>query len=194
MCILILLLAASLSSTQAAAEHDISYRFKDAAAVENLFVRVYLGPNATNLSSTEEISFCFLTKTNEITAIYFPKPEYFCRMELRDSNGKVVPQTRQGEEFGRKFTELKNFSLEAVNKRGHNTGGTSRPDMTQPHTNKAEGRILPAPEELFGVNGIGDYKLRLEFQVFKRIDGQTNNTFKVVRLSSIEVPIIKRAK
>jgi hypothetical protein len=80
--ILIFLLVVAFSSVRAV---DVPYSFKDSDAAENLFARIYyLTKGATNLSPAEKINFCFLTKTNEIATIYFPKPEYLCQMQLFD--------------------------------------------------------------------------------------------------------------
>lgn len=198
--ILIFILLVALSSARAVA--DIPYSFTDSGATENLFARIYcLTRGSTKLSTTEKISLCFLTKTNEEIApiVYFPKPEYFCQMQLLDSNGIAVSKTWVGEKHGRQFSELKAYSWESVNKKGNNTtgnilgifNGSDKPDMTIVHTNTAEGRDLPSVQELFKIKKSGNYKLLLQFQIFKRIGSETNHTFKIVRLPQMEIPIGK---
>jgi hypothetical protein len=169
------------------------YLFKDSEVAENIFVRIDLVGGNTNLTAEKKITFGFLEKTNEIMAptIYFPKPEYLCQMQLLDSNGIAVTKTRIGEKYGEQFSELKSYSWESVNKRGHNTGGSDRPDMTLLHTEGTESRELPAVNKLFKIKHAGNYKLLLQFQVFKRIGNGPNHTFKIVHIPKVEIPIVK---
>jgi hypothetical protein len=198
--IVIFMLLITCSPVQVRA--DSPYLFTDSGTADNICARIYyLTRGSTNLSATEKINLCFLTKTNEGTApiVYFPKPEYFCNAQLLNSNGIVVPKTSMGERYGSKFLNLNAYSWDAVSKRGRNTGGdrygmfggSDKPEMTILHTNVAEGHDLPSVQELFKISDSGNYKLSLHFQVFKRIGNGTNHTFKVVRIPPIEIPIVK---
>jgi hypothetical protein len=167
--------------------------FKDSEAAENLVVRIDVVGGSTNLSADKKITFGLLEKTNEANAliVYLPKMQYFCEMQLLDSNGIAMPKTSTGEKYGDQFSSLKIYSWESVNKRGHNTGGSDRPDMTLSDTKVTEGRDLPPVQELFKIKTAGNYKLSLQFQVFKRIGNGTNHTFEIVRLPAVEIPVMK---
>jgi len=167
--------------------------FKDSEAAENLFVRIYLVSGSTNLTAAKKITFGFLEKTNEANAqiVYLPKMQYFCEMQLLDSKGIAIPKTSTGEQYGDQFSSLKIYSWESVNKRGHNTGGSDRPDMTLSDTKATEGRDLPPVQELFKIKTAGNYKLSLQFQVFKRIGNGPNHTFEIVQLPFVEIPVVK---
>jgi hypothetical protein len=178
-----------------------AYSFADSFPADNLFVRVYyLTPGSTNIPTVEKINYCVLTKTNEIASIYFPKMDYLCQMQLFDSSGVTIPKTRSGEKYGEQFSNLKAYSWEAVNKKGHNTSGSifgfpfsgnDRPDMALSRTNATEGRYLPSVQELFKIKEAGNYELLLQFQVFKLIQNGTNHTFRIVHIPPIRIPVIK---
>jgi hypothetical protein len=170
-----------------------TYQFKDSSVADNLYVRVYLTAEKTNLDAASKIIFGILEKTNETIApmIYFPQMTYFCEIELVDSKGVSLPKSLTGEKYGQQFTKLKNYSWDAVNKKGHNTGGSDKPDMAIVHTNSTSGPDLPSVQELFKVERADEYKLLLQFQVFKLIQTPTNHTFKIVRIPQIEIPVVK---
>lgn len=169
-------------------------QFKDSEASENLFARVYLLEGKTNLDSESKIFLGILEKTNETIApiIYFPKMTYFCEMQLINSNGVVLPKSVAGKKYGQKFSELKKYSWEAVNKKGHNTGGSDKPDMAIVHTNSTRGPDLPSVQKLFKLEKPGEYKLLLRFQVFKMIQTSTNYTFKLIHIPQVEIPVVKK--
>lgn len=153
----------------------------DSNIVDNLFVRVESVSGSTNLTLDKRIVFFILTKTNESTMVFFPKPEYLCEIELRHTNGLIAKKTELGDQYGQKFSELTKYSFGYVNRRGRNTGGDEKPDMTLPHNNRAEGRELPSLQELFQVNKNEPYKLSLRFQIFKQVGSGTNYSFRIVR-------------
>jgi hypothetical protein len=187
MYVLFFLLLALFSSVQLEAETN--YSFKDSAVAENIFARIDL--ENSKLRADKRISFGFLIKTNETTAIYFPKREYFCQMQLLDSSGIPVPKTVAGQKYGQQFSGLKAYAWDLVNKKGYNTGGSAKPDMILPDRNNSEVRYFPAVKELFKINNTDSYILSLKFQVFIRIGDGTNHIFKIVRIPSFQIHVIE---
>ncbi|MDB6021956.1 MAG: hypothetical protein JWQ04_1813 [Pedosphaera sp.] len=168
--------------------------FKDSLAVDDISVRIYYLKQATNLSADEKISVSFLSHTNATATFFFPKAEYICRMQLFDTNGVIVPKTGIGKQIGEKFDSLDGYSWDAVNKRGHNTGGSEKPDLGVAHVNSGTGRDFAPVDQLFEVKDHKDYVLSLQFQLFKLIGDETNHTFKLVRLPTIEIPVSNQSK
>jgi len=168
-------------------------QFIDSATADNLFVRIYFQGGKSNLDAESKIIFGILEKTNETVApiIYFPKTAYFCEMQLIESNGAALSKSYIGEKYGKQFSELRNYSWDTVNKRGQNTGGSDKPDMAIVHTNRTSGPDFPSVQELFKIEKIGEYKLSLQFQVFKMIRSEKNYYFKIVQIPKVEIPICK---
>lgn len=188
-----LILFLIIALTMAQADALDAYYFKDSGASENLFVEVVMTSGIAKLAAEKQITFCILETTNEIPTptVYFPKAMFFCNMQLFNSNGVAVGKTLSGERYGQQFFDLKAYSWESVNKVGHNTGGSERPDMVFVHTNGASALKLPSAQELFKVKDAGNYKLLIKFQVFKMIGSGTNHTFRIVQIPQMEVPVVK---
>jgi len=164
----------------------------DSGVADNLFVQISQLTAHTNISSGQKIAYGFLLKTNDDVVIYLPKPEYLCRLQLFDKEGNPVAKTAAGEKYGRLFADLESYSWDYVNKRGHNTGGSDKPDMILPHVTTTQNRELSSMEELFIIEKAGCYKLSIQFQVFKLSGEGANHIFRVVRMPPIEMFVEKK--
>jgi hypothetical protein len=146
------------------------------------------------LDANEPISYelrASLTNTAEF--IFLPEDRYFCRAELVDSNGIVIPKTKIGKQFGSLFDNLEanpkylrdrgplNVFLNATNE------VTTRRLKWLNH--EAIGPILLRPVDLFDMTNAGQYKMKLDFQF---LEWTTNTAPHVIQLPVVEVTVIKR--
>jgi hypothetical protein len=68
------------------------------------------------LSATHKISFGLLCTNLERVTIFFPKREYLVRLVLTDGTGALIQPTILGAAYGSRFSELTNYSLNAIEK------------------------------------------------------------------------------
>jgi hypothetical protein len=188
--ILIILFTVALAQFIADAEPAM-WSYKDSKASDGLIARIYYPPpNASNLLSSDKILVGFLSSTNGSETIYFPKDQYLCRMQLVNSKGVSIPKTRLGERYGAAFYKLTNYSWEAVNKKGYNTGGGEKPDTGTADKTTGSVREFPGCTEMFRIKTNGDYVLTVQLQIFELVGNGLNHTFKIVHLQPLDVHII----
>ncbi|MDB6068256.1 MAG: hypothetical protein JWR26_4464 [Pedosphaera sp.] len=148
------------------------------------------------LGSDAKISYVLLTTNDQPTFVFYPKPEYYCRMQLLDKNGIEVPPTKLGKSFGAKFSELKGFSYDKVHKHPGNGSNPPGPKSDYLRSDAGQGREFPSPNELFKITNAGNYTLRLQLQLFRRIQpgaNQINNfVHKLVTLPPLDIPVVRQ--
>ena len=160
----------------------------DSGVTNGIFVRIQMGPTGTN-TTVDPIRYCFLAKSNLLTGVTFPTKDYHCRLTLVDAHGKEVPKTRQGNAFGKRFSELSVFNRDVINTAGRDTGGGVQLDFVPLMQDGCVTRGLPALVELFQVAQPGNYKLMMEFQVFSRNYTKGSPYVRVV-FPRVEIPVI----
>ncbi len=144
-----------------------------------------------------------LTSNRTIEIVDEPEPSYFYRAELFDTNGVAVPKTQLGQTVGLHFGNLDpevglKISGITFKQRGFSYGYTGGAvslvyngnEINAYKCNFAYGHArcsihFPALK-LFNVSSVGEYRLRLTYQVFELID---NHAIKLVRFPTIEEKI-----
>ena len=138
------------------------------------------------VKSDEQVVYAFHSISNELVML-FPIADYFCFVGMVDSNNTAVGKTPLGESLGKNFFTLSNFAEDAVRKR---KGRPREYDRKYLHVERASAEFLFRPDELFVMSNAGNYTLKIRFQAFVRPVSGTN-TFKLVRVPLVEVPVVK---
>lgn len=183
--ILIHYFALFLSVTVAAAV-DRMPPFVSSAIVNDLVVSVGSPADRLTASVTDRLVFIFNSKTNSLIDVFLLKQEYFCRVELFDSNNKPMQRTSKGRQLGARFHELKEFNEKAIQ---FTARGNWKMLPARPTTGSASD--FPPASELFVIKKPGIYTMKLEFQVFTRIPGGTNRTLTFIKFPPVNYQLTK---
>jgi len=131
---------------------------------------------------TERLVIQFLTQGERDQMIRIPgKAEYRALFTLWDDHEKLIPRTSLGQEYGRKFHELREPS------QARPLASAYAVPAFHPENGLSPGIVFPTPAELFQIPGPGVYHLQIECQVFLE---QTDATLKLVKLLPARLDIL----
>jgi len=117
--------------------------------------------------------------------VYEPKPEYFARLTLYDSNSNAVPKTTLGANYRLKDIPAWDYKY-TVPYQPNSRNNSPIPIFAK--DSWSQGFIeLPKVSQMFEIKKPGAYRLMLEAQVFAWIG--TNKT--VVHFPPLEIPVIR---
>jgi hypothetical protein len=163
-------------------------------SVPDIQLRLIFLDEHGGLDANEPISYELRASlTNKAEFIFLPEDRYFCRAELVDSNGIVIPKTTTGKQFGSLFDNL-DANPKYLRDRGPlNVFLNATNEVTTRRlkwlNRKATGPILLRPVDLFDMTNSGEYKMKLQFQF---LEWTTNIDPHVTKLPVVEVTVIKR--
>jgi hypothetical protein len=142
---------------------------------------------STNNTSVDDEIVVFTWTTNSPTwAVSVPKEvEYFCKIELFDSDGKAVKKTAAGKKIGSKFLEFNEKHQGIIIKQRYvdrkNTQ-MSAPNLFYPYK----------PRDLFIIDKPGTYTLKVWLQLLAVINepGQDQHKAKLIRFDPLSYPLV----
>jgi hypothetical protein len=170
-------------------------------AVDDLILEIWLYKTDQLLYNTNSIGYDWLTVTNKSHVVNLPKDEYFCYAEMFDSESNAVPLRSDFRNLGKRFFDLKYPSIEqpwsAVEEimRIRPPRGTqpARVDFVMALPKIGEGRTFFGLGDVFQIGKPGQYRVKLQFQAYERIDkGGHNVMYKLERFDPVEFTVTKK--
>jgi hypothetical protein len=141
----------------------------------------------TNNTTTESVlSFVPWTTSSSAWIVVPVEAEYAYQVDMFDTNGVAIPKKELGKKVGSKF-----FDFDAS---GSQKGIATRHLFVRKIGEVTGSLSLFRPEDLFQIEKLGKYTLRIRFQIltFPRTGpGHKNYTNDLIRFPAIDYPLIK---
>ena len=167
-----------------------TYGHFDTPSTNGVFARFQFPTEMNAIRSDTIVRYSLLSNSTNMVGVFIPKPEYFCRLRLFDSQTNEIAKSRLGLAMGAEFTALKTFSHDQIMLGGRDTGGGRQLSFVVVVDDTAVARELPPVEQMFRVARPGRYRLQIEMQVFAR-RSDAKGPYVLSRMPMVEVPVIK---
>jgi len=133
----------------------------------------------------DSITFKLVSTSRPPFRVYLPKPSSLCRIQLLNEQSEEISKTFLGRKYGTSFDGAKDPWKETEKDKG----GSARH-----YTVGALGGVresFPACEALFKVSRPGEYRMRLQVQVFEQVIQQGRVQLRPLRFPMVEIPLTK---
>lgn len=171
---------------------------------DDLILELRLHKEGKNSYRLGPIVYGWLTFTNLQAKVKIPKDEYFCYAQMFNSRGIAIPLRPGFQTLGKSFFDLKYPSNEQAGDAILNTVRVQPPHGTQQTPtvnfviatqNSAGGGSFNNLDEMFDIKEPGQYRVKLQFQVYVRANKGGNNwVYKLVRFAPVEFNVTKGGK
>jgi hypothetical protein len=158
------------------------YHASSTNAVE-LEVCVATAANRPELS--DSITFKLISTSRPPFRVYLPKPSSLCKIQLLNEQSQEIPKTSLGRKYGTSFDGTEDPWKET----DQDKGGSARHYTVGPLSGVTES--FPACEALFKVSRPGEYRLRLQVQVFEQVIQQGRVQLRPLRFPMVEILLTK---
>jgi hypothetical protein len=183
------------------AESLSDYQVIRSKPTDDLILEIWLPKTNVVIPSSFSVRYDWLTSTNNQMKVYMLKDEYFCYAQMFDSSGNAMLLRSSFTNLGKQFFELTYPSNEQPSSEIENLI-RAKPAHVKQQSAKVEfviatqdvggGAFFYNIEDVFQMQKSGQYKVRLQFQVYERIyKGGQNFTYKLVRFDPVEFNVTK---